>query len=90
MLGADEMGKMRRAHFREGRSIKGIGRDLDVSGATVRKACVGIDGVRFLSLTQTRRLIGNAERWLGKATDQVADARSAAAATLSRSSSVAT
>ena len=37
MLGVDEIGKIRRAHIREGRSIKGISRDLGVSRATVRK-----------------------------------------------------
>ena len=33
----DKIGKIRRAHFREGRSIKCISRDLSVSWATVRK-----------------------------------------------------
>ena len=37
MLGADKIGKVRRAHFREGRSIRGISRDMTVSRATVRK-----------------------------------------------------
>ena len=37
MLGADKIGKVRRAHFREGRSIKGISRDMTVSRAIVRK-----------------------------------------------------
>ena len=35
MLGVDEMEKIRRARFREGRSIKGISRDQDVLRATV-------------------------------------------------------
>ena len=37
MLGVDEIGKMRRAYYREGRSIKGISRELSVSRAAVRK-----------------------------------------------------
>ena len=42
MLGVDEIGKIRRADFREGRSIKRISRDLGVSRATVRKVlCTG-------------------------------------------------
>ena len=37
MFGVDETGKMRRAHFREGRSIKEISRDLGALRAPVRK-----------------------------------------------------
>ena len=37
MLGVDKIGKVRRAHFREGRSIRGISRDMTVSRAAVRK-----------------------------------------------------
>ena len=37
MFGVDKTGKMRRAHFREGRSIKEISRDLGASRAPVRK-----------------------------------------------------
>ena len=37
MLGLDEIGKIRRAHYREGGSIKGVSRDLSVPRATVRK-----------------------------------------------------
>ena len=33
----DEIGKLRRAHYREGRSITAICRDFSVSRATVRK-----------------------------------------------------
>ena len=33
----DEIGKIRRAHYREGRSIKAISRDLSVTRATVQK-----------------------------------------------------
>ena len=37
MLCAETAGKIRRAHFPEGRSIKAVSRDLEVSHATVRK-----------------------------------------------------
>ena len=37
MLGVDKIGKVRRAHFREGRSIRWISRDMTVSRVTVRK-----------------------------------------------------
>lgn len=37
MLVVDEIGKIPRAHFREGRSIKGTSRDMSVSRAAVRK-----------------------------------------------------
>ena len=36
MLGVDKIGKMRRARFRERRSITGVIRDLAVSRTTVR------------------------------------------------------
>ena len=34
MLGVDKIGKIRRARYREGRSIKGISQDLGVSRTT--------------------------------------------------------
>ena len=37
MRGVDEIGKIRRIHFRDGRSIRGISRDLGVSRVTARK-----------------------------------------------------
>ena len=37
MLGVDEIGKLRRSHYREGRSIREYSRDLLVIRATVRK-----------------------------------------------------
>ena len=37
MLGVDEIGKIRRARFREGRSIRGISQDWGISRTTVRK-----------------------------------------------------
>ena len=37
MLSVETIGKIRRARFRDGRSIKRISRDLHVSRATVRK-----------------------------------------------------
>ena len=37
MLGVDKIGEIRRAHCREGRSIKGISRPPGVSRATFRK-----------------------------------------------------
>lgn len=38
MLGVDKIGKMRRAHFREDHSIKGISRDLGISRTMVQMA----------------------------------------------------
>ena len=37
MLCVETIGKIRRAHFRDGRSIKGISRDFRLSRETVRK-----------------------------------------------------
>ena len=37
MLGVDKIGEIQRAHYRDGRSIRGISRDLGISRATVRK-----------------------------------------------------
>ena len=37
MLGVYRIGKIRQAHYRKGRSIKGISRDLSVSQATIQK-----------------------------------------------------
>ena len=37
MLGPDKVKKIERAHYRDGRSIKGISRDMSVSRTTVRK-----------------------------------------------------
>ena len=37
MLGVNKIGEIRRAHYREGRSIRGISRDLGVSRAAIRK-----------------------------------------------------
>ena len=37
MLSVDEIGNIRRARFRKGRSIRGISRDLGISRTTVRK-----------------------------------------------------
>ena len=59
MLGVDGIGKIRRAHFREGRSIKAISRDLDVSRATVRKVLrSGATEFVYVRRTQPRPKIG--------------------------------
>ena len=37
MLGVNRIGEIQRAHYREGRSIRGISRDLDVSRTTYER-----------------------------------------------------
>ena len=59
MFGVDETGKMRRAHFREGRSIRGISRDLGASRAPVRKVLrSGATELVCVRRTQPRPKIG--------------------------------
>ena len=56
MLGVDKIGEIRRAYYRDGRSIKGICRDLGVPHATARplpgdqgtgRAVTGVVGTIF-------------------------------------------
>lgn len=59
MPGVDEIGKIRRAHFREGRLINGISSGLAVSRATVRKALrYGETAFAFERTRQPCRKIG--------------------------------
>ena len=67
MLGVETIGKIRRAHCREGRSIRGISRDLSVSRETVRKV-LRTDATSFSyeRRTQPRPKIGPWESDLEK------------------------
>ena len=73
MLGVDEIGKIRRAHFREGRSIKAISRDLDASRATVRKVLrSGATSFAYERRTQPRPKVGP---WQSKPADTAVASR---------------
>ena len=61
MLGVDKIGEIRRAHFREVRSIKGICRDLGVSRATVRKVLHSAP-TRSVAMRRARRRSGRLRR----------------------------
>ena len=55
MLGVDKIGEIRRTHYRDGRSIRGISWDLGISRATVRKVLrSGATSFRYERRTQPR------------------------------------
>ena len=59
MLGVDKIGEIQRAHYRDGRSIRGISRDLGISRATVWKILrSGATSFRYERQTQPRPKIG--------------------------------
>ena len=59
MLCVETIGKIRRAHFRDGRSIKGISRDFRLSRETVRKVVrSGATEFVYERRTQPRPKIG--------------------------------
>lgn len=61
MLGVDEIGMIRRAHFREGRSVKGISQDLGVSRATFSRIRQGANSHcrrRLPSINAIASLVG--------------------------------
>ncbi len=59
MLGVDRIGKIRRAHCREGRSIRGISRDFFGGGVTIRKVLrSGATEFVYKRRTQPRPKIG--------------------------------
>ena len=59
MLCVETIGKIRRAHFRDGRSIKGISRDFRLSRETVRKVLrSGATEFVYARRTQPRPKIG--------------------------------
>ena len=59
MLCVETIGEIRRAHFRDGRSIKGISQDLHVSRETVRKVVrSGATSFSYEHKTRPRPKIG--------------------------------
>ena len=53
MLGVDEIGKIRRARYRDGHSIRGINQDLGVSRVTIRKV-LRSEATEFASVRRSK------------------------------------